>query len=619
MREICQLPPLKTEWIDSQEILILLETNKFDPENRYSFLFINPLAILETFEGNLVSEIFDQIDEYSNHRYLAGFFSYELGDYFTNQIEGENRGEFPLIWLAVFEKPFIFDHHTGSLTDYRPEWLASSQAITVSHSISNLHLTISLSDYENRIQQIKKRIEAGDTYQVNFTTKYEFDFSGHPYSLYQELKKKQSVPYNAFIKIRDRYVLSISPELFFRKAGNHIVSRPMKGTMPRGRTLAEDQAQLQRLAADEKNRSENVMIVDLLRNDLGRVSKTGSVRVSNLYAVEKYHTLLQMTSTIESELKESITYFDLFKSIFPCGSVTGAPKMSTMKIIRELEKATRGVYTGAIGMISPRGDAAFNVPIRTLVIENGRGEMGVGSGIVYDSDARAEFEECQLKANFLIEQYREFSLIETILWSDGFQRLPLHMKRLRESAEYFDFAHDEEEILNKLRETEQRFFISGRYKVRLLLSKDGMVEMTHEPLPHQSLKTGRLAISTVRTSSRDVFLFHKTTLRDLYQREYERYSAQGFLDVIFVNEKDQVTEGAISNILVKVNGKYFTPPIECGLLNGVFRQEFLTMHSNAIEKILYLDDLRSGDEILLTNSVRGLVKVTSTRFNQPWS
>jgi para-aminobenzoate synthetase/4-amino-4-deoxychorismate lyase len=509
--------------------------------------------------------------------------------------------------LGVFEKPLVFDHQTGSRTDFQQEWFAESDALAA-HSISNLRLAISPNDYESRILQIKKYIEDGDTYQVNFTTKYKFDFAGHPYSLYQDLKKKQEVAYNAFIKICDRYILSISPELFFRKEGNRIVARPMKGTMPRGRTLAEDQALAQCLASDEKNRSENVMIVDLLRNDLGRISKIGTVQVKELYAVEKYNTLFQMTSTITSELKYGLSYFDLFKSIFPSGSVTGAPKIRTMKIIRELEREPRGVYTGAIGMIAPDGRAVFNVPIRTIAIENDRGEMGVGSGVVYDSDARAEFAECQLKANFLIEPYREFSLIETILWSGGFQRLPLHLKRLSESAAYFDFDYNENEILETLRAAETRFIISGSYKVRLRLDKDGTVQISVEPLAYQKIESGRAAVSLVRTSSRDVFLFHKTTRRDLYQREYEKYSAQGFLDVLFLNEANHVTEGAISNIFIKKNGRYYTPPVESGLLNGVFRQEFLAAHANAVEKILYLDDLQSADEIFLTNAVRGMMR-----------
>jgi len=609
MNQIHRLPQLKPEWIDSHENFILLETNKFDSENRYSFLFTHPLAILEANEYDRIFEIFEQIEEYAKRNFLAGFFSYELGYYFTNQMEDEEAFEFPLVWFGVYEKPLIFDHQSGTFTDFHQEWFADSKTPRPLHLISNLQLTISLHDYESRIHQIKKYIEDGDTYQVNFTTKYEFDFAGHPYSLYQDLKRKQEVAYNAFIKIRGRYILSISPELFFRRQGNSVVARPMKGTMPRGRTFAEDQLQSQRLAADEKNRSENVMIVDLLRNDLGRVSKTGSVRVSNLYSVEKYNTLFQMTSTIESELKEGITYFDLFKSIFPCGSVTGAPKIRTMQIIRELERAPRGVYTGAIGMISPGGDAAFNVPIRTITTENARGEMGVGSGIVYDSDARAEFEECQLKANFLIEQYHEFSLIETILWQDGYVRLSLHLKRLRESAAYFDFAYNENEILEKLRDAEKHFIISGRYKVRLLLDKEGTIQIGAEPLAYQKTESGRAAISSVRTSSRDRFLFHKTTRRDLYQSEYEKYSVQGFFDVIFMNEKGEITEGVISNIFIKKDGNYYTPPVECGLLNGVFRQEFLAKSSNAAERTLSLEDLYSADEIYLTNSVRGMMKV----------
>jgi para-aminobenzoate synthetase/4-amino-4-deoxychorismate lyase len=604
MRRAYPLPPLDIKFIESTSPLILLETNKFDTENLVSYIFWEPVEILKTCDYGEVPVLFRAIDKYTKEFYLAGFFSYELGYALTKSQTIEKHANFPLLWLGVFDKVRIIHHQADFLAS-----AADESPPLPGYSLSHLRLAIEEKEYHQNIEKIKQYIAAGDTYQVNFTTKYKFDFNGCPYSFYQDLKKKQAVAYNAFVRFDDVHILSISPELFFRKSKNRIITRPMKGTMPRGRTLAEDKLQAERLAADEKNRSENVMIVDLMRNDLGRISKTGSVQVRELFAVEKYNSLFQMTSTIASELNDGMSYFELFKSLFPSGSVTGAPKIRTMQIIRELEKEARGVYTGAIGFISPHGEAVFNVPIRTVTLQNGRGEMGVGSGIVYDAVPAAEFQECQLKAHFLIEPYREFSLIDTILWQGEYKRLTLHIKRLRESAEYFNFYFDEEAILNLLKSTESDFDREKRYKARLLLDKNGHCQISHSEITLEPDVTQKVAISSIRTRKQDAFLFHKTTRRDLYNSEYEKYSAQGCFDVIFTNADGEITEGAISNIFIKNGKNFYTPPVECGLLNGVFRQEFLATHQHVIAKVLRLEDLYSADEVYLTNAIRGMVKV----------
>jgi para-aminobenzoate synthetase/4-amino-4-deoxychorismate lyase len=510
--------------------------------------------------------------------------------------------------MGVFKDAVVFDHADGSMRGPHEDVFKAEPPELAPYWLKDVELDISREEYVEKIERIRRYIEAGDIYQANFTTKYRFGFDGCYYSFYRDLKRKQEVPYNAFIKSGESYVLSISPELFLRKEGRRVTTRPMKGTMLRGLTLEEDKRHAEHLGSDEKNRAENLMIVDLERNDLGRISRDGSVRVEELFTVEKYQTLYQMTSTVSAELREGVGFMELFRSIFPSGSVTGAPKIRSMEIIRELESGPRGVYTGAIGFIAPGGDAVFNIPIRTVTIDDDRGEMGVGSGIVYDSDPEAEYEECRLKAEFLLKEARDFELIETMLWDGEFKRLPLHLQRLRESAEYFDFEFDEGAIRQRLGEAEAFFKDGGRYRVRLLLSKNGTLGVSSTALGEPP-KEYRVTVSEVKTSSRDVFLYHKTTMRDIYNDEYKKHSGQGYFDVIFTNERGEVTEGAITNVFIKKDGVFCTPPIECGLLNGTYRREFLSEHPDCREKILTVDDLYTADEVYLTNSVRGMVRV----------
>ncbi|MDI6783757.1 MAG: aminodeoxychorismate synthase component I, partial [bacterium] len=364
----------------------------------------------------------------------------------------------------------------------------------------------------------------GHTYQVNYTYKERFRFQGSPAGLYSDLRKKQSVPYSAFINVDPYYIISFSPELFFRKQGDRMTVQPMKGTSARGRYLLEDRTQIERLKKDSKNRSENLMIVDLLRNDLGKISQVGSVRVERLFEVIKYPTLLQMTSTITSQLAPNVEFSEIFRSLFPSGSVTGAPKIRTMELIRELEPEPRGIYTGSIGYITPEKTAVFNVAIRTVVIDRSKNcaELGIGSGIVYDSDPFSEKQECQMKAKFLTTAVVEFDLIETMLWTpDGdYFLLDLHLRRLSSSAAYFGFRYQQNSIRARLGEL-KRCFCAKPYRARLRLAKDGEIEITYaelEPLEGEL----KVLFSPWVTSSSDVFLFHKTTERQVYEQELAR-------------------------------------------------------------------------------------------------
>jgi len=496
-----------------------------------------------------------------------------------------------------------------------------------SYHIKNIRPTKTERSYLSDISKIKDYIKMGETYQVNYTFKYKFSFHGCSYRMFFDLSRKQSVPYAALIGFDNKKILSLSPELFFRRKTNILGVKPMKGTIGRGKNILEDYRKGKQLENSAKNRAENVMIVDMLRNDLGKISKTGSVKTTRLFETEKYQTLYQMTSTIKSKLYKN-SWYDIFKSIFPSGSVTGAPKIRTIQIINQLEKAPRNVYTGSIGYISPEGEAAFNVAIRTILLDENKneGELGIGSGITISSNAKAEFNECRLKADFFIKKYVDFELIETLLWRKGqFFLLDMHLKRLKDSANYFNYRYARDHILKSLIIYAGAFNKDKCYRVRLLLNKDGEAKLergqvpgghfTATPVQNTSEVSPRdlspvVTFSKRITDSSNIFLYHKTTNRKIYDGEYLKYKKIGFVDVIFLNVKGEVTEGAISNIIVKTGKKYYTPPVKSGLLNGVYRQYLLNSQIFPLkEKVLYKQDIINAEKLFICNSVRGLVEV----------
>jgi para-aminobenzoate synthetase / 4-amino-4-deoxychorismate lyase len=594
---------------------VLLETSRPDAENSRSFLFANPVEILTAATLDDLPRLFERIEDSIAHGlYVAGFMSYECGYHFepraaTHPVE---RASLPLAWFGLYRRPFIFDHRYGTFLPQLPqEWrdtIVSAPPLP-DCAVSSPHLEIEREEYCAKIEAIRDFIAAGDTYQVNFTTKAVFDYSGLPAALYSSLRDQQRVCFAAFIQAGERHVLSFSPELFFRIHDGRIVTRPMKGTAPRGRTLAEDAQIASWLRDDPKNRSENVMIVDLLRNDIGKICETGSVRVDKLFAIERYETLFQMTSTVSGALRDGTRFYDIFRAIFPCGSVTGAPKFRTMQIIQELEQGPRGVYTGAIGYISPEREAVFSVPIRTLALESSTGEMGVGSGIIYDSIPLDEYGECQLKMQFFARSQPPFQLIETLLWDGEYRFLAQHLERLKNSAAYFDFPVSESDVKSRLEEHQNRPRAGKSYKVRLLLDSAGEIHVESTPLD-SAPPAATVSLSPVHVSSHDRFLFHKTTRRDLFEQQFAEARRQGHADVLFLNEKGELTEAANNNVFLEITGRLFTPPLECGLLPGIYRQHLLATDPRASEHILTVNDLKSADAIFLCNSVRGLRKVT---------
>jgi para-aminobenzoate synthetase/4-amino-4-deoxychorismate lyase len=607
LKTYAQLPARYLSLVASSPGSVLLQTSRFDAQNYRSYLFARPERTLSASHA-----LFDEIEQaLAGGAYVAGFFAYECGESLKELGRcALRKTNPPQAWFGVYRQAFVFDHHTGEFEGEAPdEMLAKYAPPGQSFKIQNLQIGITGEDYAQKIATIQEYIRSGHTYQVNFTNQVQFDFSGSPEAMFAAVAESQPVPYSAFLHAENWHILSFSPELFFRLQDRRIVARPMKGTARRGADIAEDQAITQWLQNDIKNRSENVMIVDLMRNDLGRICEYGSVRVDQLFAVEKYETLFQMTSEISGALRPGLSFSDIFESLLPCGSVTGAPKHRTMEIIQELERGPRGVYTGAIGFFSPAREAVFNVPIRTVVLQNNRGVMGVGSGIVIDSQAEDEYRECLLKSKFLTSREKPFQLLESILWDDGCKLLPLHLERMQASASYFDFNFDRNAILAALAEVEAHFTSGARIKVRLLLERSGTVQITHAPVRAQA-GTGKIMVSAIRVSSSDRFLRHKTTCRQLYDQQYEQALAQGYEEVLFLNERNEVTEGAINNVFIEKEGRWFTPPVSCGLLPGTYRRYLLETNPSTAERTLQMEDLVSADAVYICNSVRGCRKVT---------
>jgi para-aminobenzoate synthetase / 4-amino-4-deoxychorismate lyase len=592
--------------LSGEKVFVFCDTKQRDKDNRLSYLFTRPEEIISCNNLTHVIPSINQIESrLKSGMFAAGFISYEAGFAFEKAFSINKPFNFPLLWFGIFNKPDIFDHKYLEFEDVAGD---------TGCAISNVKADISRSQYVSSIRRIKKYIEKGSTYQVNRTFKLRFSFNTTAEDLYLYLRKKQTVSYSALIKNETGYVLSFSPELFFRKTGSIMRVKPMKGTMRRGCSVNGDTENARLLYNCQKNRSENIMIVDLMRNDLGRISDIGSVKTKKYFTVEKYESLFQMTSTVESSLKDGIRLADMFKALFPSGSVTGAPKISTMRIINEIEKTPRGIYTGSIGFITPDMDSVFNIAIRTISLnmKGKKGEMGVGSGIVYDSDPDKEFNECILKADFLTKESGDFKLIETMLWSPcrGCELLNSHMQRLKESADYFSIKYDKDRLLGELNNTFCSLKNKVDYRIRLLMDRRGDVEIIALPV-EGVICSGLVTVSAKNTCSSDKWLYHKTTERSIYDSEYICGKKRGFFDVIFRNERGEITEGAISNIFIRKNNIYYTPPLKCGVLNGVFRRHIIAKNILRVkENVLYYEDLLQAEEIIMTNAVRGMVRVS---------
>lgn len=520
--------------------------------------------------------------------HAVGFVSFEAASAFDSALQTYESKDFPLIWFGLYESP--------------NSWTGLASQSSPIYNITWFPDT-SKEIYNQAIQKIKEYIASGKTYQVNYTMRLASNVQLDPFSLFSHLAQAQN-KYAAYIETDDFAICSASPELFFELDGETIISKPMKGTIKRGRTISEDGINANWLRASEKNRAENVMIVDMLRNDLGKIAQSGSVHVPELFAIEKYPTLFQMTSTVKAKTNASVT--KIFSALFPCASITGAPKVSTMKIINELETSPRKIYTGSIGYISPNRQARFNVAIRTALVDkkNKAVEYGVGGGIVWDSEDKDEYAEALLKAKVLTSPpLPEFSLFETLLWTkeEGYFLLDKHIARLRESAEYFDFPFSQEEVARHLNQIIENKITSQR--VKLILDRHGNLTVETKDFDSKN-KVFKACLASRAVDSNNVFLFHKTTHRKVYEDSMQK----GFDEVLLFNEKDELTEFTIGNVVVEKSGEFFTPPILCGLLAGTYRAHLLET-GKIKERIIYKDDLGQFEKIYLINSLRKWVEI----------
>ncbi|MEX0743552.1 MAG: aminodeoxychorismate synthase component I [Actinomycetota bacterium] len=462
--------------------------------------------------------------------------------------------------------------------------------------------------YDDAIARIRELIASGETYQVNHTLRMRARLAGDERGFYRDLALAQRGGFGAYLNLGRYRVLSVSPELFVRRDGDRVTTRPMKGTVARGRWLSEDEAAADRLVSSDKDRAENAMIVDLVRNDLGRVAVPGSVRVSRMFDAERYETVWQLTSTVEADLRPGTSLVEVFRALFPSGSVTGAPKVRTMRIIRDLEDSPRGVYCGAIGYLAPAGsgepNANFSVAIRTVVLDSSTGaaEYGVGGGITFDSSAAGEYEEVLAKARVLTAARPAFDLFETVRHEpgEGHRHLAEHLERLGSSARYFGFRFEPEAAFAAMKRAAADRV--GTFAIRLTLSRDGSVATDVRELPSAPAGPVRLAVDDEPVDPDDIWLFHKTTRRLPYERRKEKRPDVD--DVILVNTRGEVTESTIANLAVRLEGRWVTPPLEAGLLAGTYRSVLLR-EGSLIERPIRISELLAAEEVALVSSVRG--------------
>ena len=575
-------------------------------EGRTSYEFTEPGEVVTARRAVEVVPALTRVEELSRAGWwLAGFVSYDAAPGLDPGLvvpgTSATDGRPPLVWFAAFRNR------------HRVDALEPGDS-TVPADVPDWQSSVTWDAYRAAVAEIKGHIARGDTYQVNHTFRLRSPLTTDPYEFYRNIAMAQGGAYCAYLDTGTHIIASASPESFFRLKGHSIRVKPMKGTARRGRWPAEDAAYARRLLASQKDRAENIMIVDLLRNDVGRIARFGSVVAENLLVAERYETVWQLTSEVSAELREGVGLVDIFAALFPSGSVTGAPKKRTMEIIRDLEASERGVYCGAIGYVAPETDlgraAVFSVAIRTAVIDKQAGfvEYGVGGGITWDSTDEAEYAEAMLKADVLRSVARPPMLLETLRWGQdhGFWLLDRHLDRLAQSAAYFGFEFESKSVLASL--TRAVAGVAGDRLVRLTVDRIGLSDVTVGEVldPRGSVHNGgpplRVAISEEPVASNNILLFHKTTLRELYDR---RLRLRPELDDVFlVNERGEVTDTTRANIAVNIGGRWVTPPLDSGCLAGTYRAELINMRE-LVERVVTVADLVGARAIALINSVRG--------------
>ena len=611
------------EWLeDNSNVALLLE---------------NPVRTLNTDSFLEIPEIILKVEKYLDEGfYAAGYLTYEASEAFGLPVI-KNSSTKPLAWFSIYEsiqkipiKDLFLVAGASLLTKTKgksisngghrcpPFKLPSDHPGIVPHSdrigVVPLCVNFTKNKYLQTIENIKKLISSGDTYQVNFTCRTRFESEVDPELFFLSLYNSHPVPFGAYLNSGEHKILSLSPELFIRKTGDIIESKPMKGTIKRGFSLEDDEKMSEELRNSPKNRAENIMIVDMMRNDFGRICEFGSVETPDVFSIETYRSLHQMTSKVKGKLKPNSSLLDILSAVFPASSITGAPKKRTMEIIKEYEKEPREIYTGTLGFFPPNKDFTLNVAIRTLEYYEGKYKLGVGAGIVADSDPQSEYDETLLKTQFISQA--EFDLIETILLDENgnYVYLDEHLERLKNSALYWQYPFSREKIKDTLSVTHRGTtpVRSGGYRcppyiLKIALDSKGNISISTRDYEKVSNPV-KIKLSSVRMNSSGRFLYHKTSLRDVYESELSLAKGEDFYEVIFANEKGYITEGSFTNIFYRINGEWYTPPISDGLLCGIWRDKFIK-GNNALEKSLKIEDLCKCDEIIIGNSVRGEIKV----------
>ena len=556
-------------------------------------LFTKPIKELKTRDLDQVEALLKEVETYQEAGFYAvGYVSYEAAPAFEKKFAvhpAPLMGEY-LLYFTIHEEvetlPFPEDYEAVELP---ANWKEEVEAPA----------------YQEAIKTIHHHIRQGDTYQVNYTVQLSQELKSDPLAIYNRLVVEQKAHYNAFIQHDDVSILSISPELFFEQDDRLLTTRPMKGTTRRGLTNQADLKEAAWLEADPKNRAENMMIVDLLRNDMNRISEIGSEQVTRLCQVEQYSTVWQMTSTIESRLRPEVDLVQTFQALFPCGSITGAPKISTMEIIQQTEIAPRGVYCGTIGILLPRGKRIFNVAIRTLQMQGTKAIYGVGGGITWDSKWEGEYQETKQKSAVLYRQEPRFELLTTGLIHQGeLTFLEQHLTRLREASRYFAYPYNEPKLLKELQEKLGHLKSNLDYRCRIALQKNGAFQLTITELTDLPASYLQAQLTEQKLDLATPVTYFKTSQRDhLGQSDHEQ---------IFHLPDGSLLETTIGNLVLEIEGQLYTPPAHLPLLDGIYRRHLLETQQ-VEEKLLTLNDLTDADRIYACNVLRGLYALNLQR------
>ena len=553
------------------------------------YTFTQPIKELKTRDLSEVADLLAQVESYQEQGYyVVGYVSYEAAPAFEEK-------------LAVYKAPLLGEYLLYFTVHDRLETSPIPLTYEEVDLPSKWQEETSAENYEKAISQIHHHLRQGDTYQVNYTVQLKQDLSDNPFAIYNRMVVEQEAGYNAYVEHDEMAVISMSPELFFEQNDRELTTRPMKGTTQRGVTNQEDLEQASWLEQDPKNRSENMMIVDLLRNDMNRISEVGSEHVERLCQVEQYSTVWQMTSTIKSQLRPDVDLVEIFRSLFPCGSITGAPKIATMEIIKNLEPQPRGVYCGTIGLLLPNGRRIFNVAIRTIQLHQGKAVYGVGGGITWDSTWESEYREVHQKAAVLYRKQARFQLITTgkisqknLLFEDQ------HLERLTKASRYFSYPFDPENLRQKIEEECQACDSHQDYRLRITLSKSGEMELSRQILSPLSPSFCKAKLCLQEADLQQAFTYFKTTHRP--------HLSLGEQEIIYHNAAGELLETSIGNIVLKIAGKLYTPPTSLGILPGIYRQHLLET-GQVEEKVLTVPDLNQAEAVYGCNAVRGLYEL----------